>query len=200
MSEKPTGDSVAETQASGQDAVHVSDSQNQEKQDQVAYDTYRKTLGEAKKYKSETQELRQKLEEYEKAQLEEQGKYQDLYSKIKQERDEIYQAKRDLELSIAEERIRSQVVSKAKELGCIDTDALTKLVGFDGLDVDDSYNVSGQSLDMVLKKAKQDKPYLFSKPQPTIRDGVPAKDSGKIDLNSLKKDDLIAYAKKLGIR
>jgi len=59
------------------------------------------------------------------------------------------------------------------EMGCVDTDALTKLVDFTGLDIGEGNKVSVQSLEMVLTKAKQEKPYLFSKAAPVIRDGAP---------------------------
>lgn len=200
MTENTTDGSAVTPEASGQDSVNASGVENQETKDQVAYETYRKTLSEAKRFKSETAELRAKLEQYEQSQLEEQGKYQELNEKLRKERDDILKAKRDLEVRVAEEKIRSQVTTKAKELGCIDTDALTKLVDFDGLDVDDGYSVSSQSLDMVLKKAKQDKPYLFSNNAPKIRDGVPAKESGQVDVNKMSKEQIKEYAKKLGIR
>lgn len=172
MTESITDGGAIDPNGSADDQRTASGSEDQTK-DKVAYETYKRTLSEAKKFKSETAELRAKVEQYEQSQLEEQGKYRELNEKLRKEKEEIFRQKKELEASIANERIRSQVDTKARELGCIDTEMLMKAMDVEGLDVVDGYKVSEQSLEMVLNEVKEKKPYLFSKPAPKIHDGTP---------------------------
>lgn len=176
-------DSVQDHKASGED---------QKKQDQVAYETYSRTLSEAKKAKSELQEMREKLASLENEKLSHEGKKDELIQKLQKERDEVYGNLSKERKERAYEKVRAQVESKAKDLGCIDTDALMKLVEFDGLDVQDNFKVSPESLEVVLTKAKQERSYLFNKPAPKLRDGEPSVDlqTQKVDYSKLSKEDI----------
>lgn len=189
----PSSGATEQVQAGGMD---------QDNQDKVAYETYKRTLSEAKKYKSQYSEMQSKLEQYEREKLQAEGKKDEVIQKLMKEKEELYSNLTKTKQEFAYNQIRTQVELKAKEMGCVDTDALTKLVDFDGLDVLDGYKVSPQSLEMVLTKAKQEKSYLFSRPAPTIRDGAPnnSVSNGKVDFSKMSSEQLKAFAMKQGIK
>lgn len=187
-------DSVQKPQASGEEKSQ----QQKAHEDKVAYETYKRTLSEAKKFKSEAQQLKEKLGEYENKILADEGKKDEVIERLRKEKEEVYRTLKEREASFAETQIRAQVESKARELGCVDTEALTKLVDFEGLDVVDGHKVSSQSLEMVLNEAKEKRPYLFSKPAPKVHDGVPAneKPNGKVDFNKMTTEQMKEWARK----
>ncbi|MCA9313776.1 hypothetical protein KDA08_05705 [Candidatus Saccharibacteria bacterium] len=194
MTEKTTDNSVIDPKSSAQDS-DVSDISNLEKKDTVAYETYQRTLSESKKAKSQAAELKAKLEQYEQEKLMAEGKKDEVISKLKKDYEDVYGQLKKTKEEIAYSAVFNQVEKKAIELGCIDTDALTKLVDFTGLDVGEGNKVSAQSLEMVLGKAKEAKPYLFSKSAPVIHDGAPTtkivkQDTGipaKMTIEEMKK-------------
>ena len=180
----PSGGATDQVEAGGQ-----TDQDNK-----VAYETYRKTLSEAKKYKTQYAEMQTKLEQYEREKMSAEGKKDEVIQRLTKEKEELYGSLTKTKQEFAYNQIRTQVELRAKEMGCVDTDALTKLVDFDGLDVVDGYKVSPQSLEIVLTKAKQDKSYLFSKPAPKTYDGSPAvhtsnngSDINKLDIKERAK-------------
>ena len=184
-------------QASGQDSSNASGIP-ENKSDTVAYDTYRKTLNEAKTAKSKLQDAEAKLAENEQIKLEADGKKDEVIEKLRKEKADLFETNKNLTTTYAETQVRRQIELKAKELGCVDTDALVKLMDYDGLDIDDGYNISTQSLDMVMLKAKQDKSYLFSKPNPNVQDGAPVTSvsNGGVDLSKMNTKQIIEMARK----
>lgn len=187
-------DSVQQTQASGEGKSQ----EQQAHDDKVAYETYKRTLSEAKKFKSEAQLLKEKLNEYEQKILSDEGKKDEVIERLRKEKEDIYKSLKEKEASFAEVQVRGQVESKAKELGCVDVEALTRLVDFEGLDIVDGYKVSPQSLEMVLNEAKEKRPYLFSKPAPRVHDGVPANDkpNGTVNFSKMTTDEMKEWARK----
>lgn len=202
MTEKTKDSGAIDPNGSANDPS-ASGNENQDNlTDTVAYDTYKRTLGEAKKAKSELSDMRAKLEQYENAKLEAEGKKDEIIEKQRKQIDELFGKLKTTEASFAEMQITSQVADKAKELGCIDTDMLMKIIDGKGLDIVDGYKVSTQSLEMVLNEIKESKPYLFSKPAPKIHDGAPTtmskdNDGGSRVTSKMTKDELIERAKEI---
>lgn len=187
----------AKSEGSAQTPDASGNGNQQTTEDKVAYETYKRTLSEAKKYKSEMQALKEKLASYEESKAIEEGKKDEVIERLRKEKEEAYNNLKQREAQFAEKTIRSQVEAKAIEAGCVDVDALCKLVDFDGLDVD-GFEVSQQSLEMVIGEAKEKRPYLFSKPAPKVHDGVPAneKPNGTVDFSKMTTEEIKAYARK----
>lgn len=192
MTETIKDGGAIEPKSGAQDPIDASGSTDP-KQDTVAYSTFSKVLDERKRDNARMLEYKAKSEQYEQEKLEAEGKWQEIANKEKDRADKVAKELQTERASRAEDKIRTQISRKAKELGCVNTDDLIELMGFEGLDIVDGYKVSEQSLDMVLGKVKQEKAYLFSKPAPNIQDGTPANTVSQVKQESaanLSKDEL----------
>lgn len=200
MTETTTVSSANDHTSGAQDSA-ISDSDNQKK-DTVSYDTYSRTLNEAKKAKLKAQEFEAKIAQYEQEKLQAEGKKDEVISLVKKERDELANQIKKIKDESKYAAVKNQVEMKAKELGCVDTEAIIKLGNFSGLEVDDENRINPQSLELVLGKMKQDKPYLFSKQAPNIHDGAPANKvaNGKVDISSMSLEEMKKFAMKNNIK
>ena len=155
------------------------------------------------KQNKEKQELLSRLQEKEQAQLQAEGKKDELIAILKKEKSEIAKMFAETKAKYAHKSVSSQVALKAKELGCVDTDLLTKAIDLETLQVslvDDDYNVDGQGLMAKLEEIRKTKPFLFKQSGPQIRDGVPSgkvDNNQKVDFTKLSPKELIELARKM---
>lgn len=123
----------------------------------------KETAQEAKKYRQTNAELKAKLEQLEKERLESQGKFQEIAQKEKERAEKLEKDLQQTRAMFAMRSVTSQIESEAARLGCVDTNALIKLLDLNELEVDDEFKVDGQSLKAVLDRATKEKSYLFQK-------------------------------------
>lgn len=156
----------------------VSDSA-QENQDQVSasggndtvkYDTYKRTLGEAKKYKSEVETLKSRLSELEQSQLSAEGKKDELIDSLKKQNNDLNSKLSQAVGNFAKSKVHEVMMSEASKLGCQDPELLIRAYGsdLDAIDFDDSFNPDREQIIMTLNKVKTERPFLFSKPGPKV--------------------------------
>ena len=182
-----------------QKATEVSDSA--QNKDSVAYETYRRTLSEAKRVKAERDELRERAALLEQQKLESEGNKDELINTLKKQLAEKEKRYKDSVGNYAYQSVKSQIESEAAKLGCVDTDALSKLVNLDVLDIDETtFRAEAEQVKLLIDEVKNQRPYLFSKAGPKLDPHVPRTgDLRTTPLDPLKmsKDELIASIKAL---
>lgn len=165
-------------------------------------DKWRSASEEAKRYRQAAAEERRKREEMETARLQEEGKHQELAEKYRKERDEALERATRATDSYARKTVGAQVRAVAAEMGCIDTDALVKLVNLDDIPVDDDFNVDPVSVKSILEKERKGRSYLFGKSAPKVHDMAPnpnpdTKQSEKTLDQMTMKEKMMLLKKKL---
>lgn len=157
--------------------------ENKQKKDTVAYDTYRKVLGEKKKRDEQLQEMAERLKSLEQKEMEAKGEQQKLIEALRRDLSEKDQKLKQVHQSFAWNNLESQLKTFAAKEGCRKPDALVKLmdaVDFEGIEVDDKYHVNGEDLTRVVGKYKSEYPELFKQGTPKVDDMTP---SNKVQKN-----------------
>ena len=161
--------------------------------DSVSYDSHLKLLNEKKKAQQDLADTKAKLEEYEQAKLEAEGKLQQALENQKK----IAQAEKEKGIKIfktaSEKAIRSQFLRKAEALGCVDADMAMKACDFSELQLTEDFEFDDKQLDSKIQELTKSKPYLFKKeftlpPDVTPGGQTPANKS----INDLSIDELKA--------
>lgn len=146
----------------------------------VPVDTLRRASREAKEFRQKLQSERAKLAEREaelhaikQAQLEQQGKYKEMYEAQTLQAKKFQEEYEALQKKVVYEKVSSAVKMEAKDAGCVDPNAFLKLTSLDSLEVDDNLQVSKESLLDIISKGKEKLPYMFQKNAPVIADTAP---------------------------
>lgn len=171
------------------------------------------TAAEAKKYRQqkaklaeEMEAIRRENEELKTARLKEQGQYKEIAESTQKKLEEAEAARKADRAKYAYERATSRMAAEAIKLGCQRPEDLIKLAAADGLIQElelsqEDFSVTPDSLKTVTEKAQKQYSYLFGKPTPGVRDGVPNTTTqtppSQKNLATLKMDELIALAKTL---
>lgn len=137
----------------------------------------KETAEEAKKYRQKNAEFQARFEAIENERLAEQGKWKEIAEQQKARADKAEKEAKEKHAKFALRTVESQVKAEAAKRGCVDSDALLKLMDISELDVDDDYSVNGTTMASALEKLQKEKPYLFPKQAASHRDLPP--NSGK---------------------
>lgn len=155
------------------DAVSVDD---QPKKNTVAYETYKRSVNAEKKFKSENEALKARLDAYEKDKLESEGKYKELNDQLRKEIEHTKSARKSDAAGFIQAQLQSQLEVEAAKHGCIDTEVLMSLANLPGLveDVDmDTYRAAPDKIVEEVERVRKARPYLFEKPTPKIDPTMP---------------------------
>jgi len=149
---------------------------NQAKKDTVAYETYKKLLGEKKSRDERNTQLENKLRDYEQRDLQSKGQYEEVILSLKGEVGELKGqiAKRDEAYIMS--KVESAVKTKALELGCVNPDKLLRLLDSEkirGLEIDSNYNVSSRDVEYLVNEGKKENDFLFRKNKANVTDADP---------------------------
>ena len=163
MEENAANEGRAQDQQEVRDSV-VETSSEETSQPTLSYDTYKRTVGEAKKYKHQLTEAQEKLKLYEQKEMEAAGQHADLIaalraenSKLKldvEERDQVYQWSKRSE-SLKNELTRA---------GCIKSDHLLRLIDesvLNEIEIDDNFNPVSDDVKRVVENFKGDPDYGY---------------------------------------
>jgi hypothetical protein len=155
-------------------------------EDKVAYDTYKKLLGEKKKRDEEVSALAQRLKSYEEKELEASGKHSELIeslrSQLKEKDESLSGLKKEIETREKKEAwntVTSQIKDAAMSEGCMSPDKLLKLLDKSDLKALEVMEESGKikvntdDLKRLMEKARKENEFLFKKPDPKINDLTP---------------------------
>jgi len=150
----------------------------------VAYESYAKLLGEKKKLQSEHLEAKVKLEEYEQAKLEAEGKLKEANENLKKLLSKEKQDKAELFKNVASKTVKHQFQRAAEKLGCVDPETAMKVVNFDDLEITEDFEFDNTKLEAKLQDLTKSKPFLFKKDFKLPADVTPGS-SSKIPSKSL---------------
>lgn len=171
------------------------------KDDKVSYDTYKKTLSEAKKLKEALKQKDELLQQLEQKKLEAEGNKDELINQLKDKLAKTEKAQKEQFSNFVFQSLDAQVREEALRLGCIDPDAIVKLADMSAVEIDSqTYKADKEQLGQLLEEMKRKKPYLFSKSGPKINSDLPGGVIKKEDKKSYKdmtKDELWAELKKI---
>ena len=157
-----------------------------------------------RKAHEELEKTRAELNAIREAKAKEAGDYKTMYEDLKAKFAQESEGRVKDKANFAFKTVTSQFAAEAAKLGCAKPDDLLKLATADGLindlDVSESdFSVQPDSLKAAVERAQKSYGYLFAKPTPAVRDGVPnqnkQKPVQKPDLSSMKMEDLIKLAK-----
>lgn len=189
-----TSDARGAGQGTDTDNQGNNDSGTSGAEDQVAYSTYQKTLHQAKKARTENEELRQRLDSYEQEKLEAQKKYEDLYRKEREQREKTEGKYSELSKKIEDQTKRSAMQSHLAKLG-IDpkySDKALNLVDLSDLHIDDMNNeVVGA--EAAAQRFREEYDVFFKARKPGVSHGAP--DSAGVDkpVEQMTKEELYAH-------
>jgi tRNA U34 5-carboxymethylaminomethyl modifying enzyme MnmG/GidA len=200
MSDNQSAAGGAADQSSGaQDQVTSEAAQGSK--DQVSYDTYRKTVSEAKKLKEALRQKEEMLALAEHQKLEAEGKKDELIQQLKLKADKLEKEKNNLFSNFVYSSLDQQLRDEAAKLGCIDSEALSKLVDVEGVDVDPkTFKADRDQLVAVIEEVKKARPYLFQKGGPKINAQLPSGQAKQVEHKELKdmsKEELWAELKRI---
>lgn len=171
MSEEEKGTSGAPGQeASGQAQEYQQDPASGGSQDTVKYETYKKTLGEAKKYKSQLEELQDRLSSLEQEKLQAEGNKEELIESLKKEVNQWKGKATKAVSSFAKSKVHEAMMREASKAGCQDPELVLRAYAqdLDEIDFDDQFNPDLDQLKTTLERVRQERPYLFGKEAPKI--------------------------------
>lgn len=190
--------------ANGDQGNHaVADAANgdQPTRNSVQYETYRKVVGHNRSLQSRLDELEAKATELEQAKLASEGRKDELIESLKQQLGERDTRLKDVTSTFAYQSVTNQVKAQAAKLGCVDADALTRLMDLSEVEVDNNnFSVNPDQIGALIEQSKQTYPYLFGKPAPKFADGVPNHaQKHDVDISNMSADELQKfYVKKFG--
>lgn len=185
---------MSESKAVGDGAQDTSGVDEKKTKDQVSYETYSRVLDEAKRAKAKQQELEVRLKSIEDEKLQETGKHQELAQKKTQEADELRKMLESEKIQRKWESVSHRIKDAATKAGCVDADDLIKIgPAFDQVFKDDKVDVDDKDIELIIKTAKEKKPYLFNKPGASAKTITPGFENTKItDVNKLSKNQIMS--------
>lgn len=184
---------------SGSDQTIQTNTNNASGENKVAYETHKKLLGEKKSIQAKYEEIEKKFNEMNENKLASEGKKDELLEAYKQKIG-TYEEKFN---NFAYSAVSNNVALEAQQMGCIDKDALVKLVDLTSLNVGDNFSVDTDEVKTMLEQVKKERPYLFKPVNPNVNTGTPRdfnSETGKVDFSKMSHDEMVAYANKHGIK
>lgn len=161
--------------------------------DRVSYESYRKTLDEAKREREKRRELESELESLRTKELEEKQQWQTLaddYKKKFQQTQEELSKERETRKW---EMVTTAIKSKAQSAGCVDPDKLIKI--FDKSDFEllqaEQGKIKDESLSMLIDKAKKENPFFFGSQQVKVHDALPMSGFAEKKAEEMSKQDIL---------
>lgn len=191
MSVENQGDSVTSSESSGQPS----------NKDSVAYETYRKVLGESKSLKAKLQEYETKEAEREQTVLAEQGKLKEALELSVKKQKELEGALNAKEKAFAKKVFTKEVESVALQLGARKEalEDIVKVGDWSSVEIDEDFTINQDQLKASLANLAKSKPFYFTSSPKTPADvsaGANGAPKGKA-LSELTKDEILAQLKQV---
>lgn len=191
MSEESKGSSGAPEETSG-----LTDQENHQEQsasgkDKVSYDTYRKVLSEKKKMAEERAQLAAKLQEFEEAKLQAEGKKDEMIETYKKKLVDVESKYKRAVGAFAQKSIVEAFKTEALKAGCQDAylEKLVRLTDIPAEAIDEDFNPNYELLRELVEGAKKENSIFFNVQKPAPRTGTPAnKVEDGTDLSKLTLD------------
>jgi predicted RNase H-like nuclease (RuvC/YqgF family) len=169
------------------------------KEDKVSYDSFRKSVEAEKNARKRAQELEQRVQDFERKEMEAKGQYEKLVQQLKEENDRLKTDVKKERETYLWERVTTGIKTEAAKAGCQSPDKLIKLLDkndFETLQADaDGYNLKQESLSALIEKAKKENSFLFSAPSVKIADASPSsrvQTQVSKSLDQMSKEEILA--------
>ncbi len=184
MEDNQSGNSVANDEvASGQQS-----------KDSVAYETYKRTVGEVKKLKSELDGFRQKEAEREQAALSEQGKYKEALDAATKKQKELEVTLKEKEKVFARNIFTKEAKSVALQMGAMPEalEDIVKVGNWSDVEIDDKFEINSDQLKEAVSRLQKEKPFYFKKDSSSPRTvdsrttSVKQKDNEDLSIEEIK--------------
>ncbi|MEJ5328406.1 MAG: hypothetical protein WHU54_09210 [Candidatus Bathyarchaeia archaeon] len=202
MAQNEVTEPVAQV-ADSSGAVTEEKGQEEQKKDFVAYDTYRRAVGEVKALKAKLNELLAQKEAEEQQRLAEQGRWKEkaeLLEKTLREKDErLNNVVSTFARRVFEESVKqvAQDVGVRKEA----VQDVLRVADFSDIEVTEDFTVNQQQLKAKLEALAKEKPWFFEQKKPQVPSATPfvtdASMVGTKKLEDLSWDELRALAKSI---
>lgn len=156
----------AQDQQEVRDSVVEESSEIKTSQPELSYDTYKRTVGEVKKFKTQLTEAQEQLKAYQQREMEAQGKHQDLIAALRQENQKLKAGIEERDQVYTWSKRSEALRHTASQHGCVKPDHLLRLMDQDVLnqiEVDEQYNPILEDVNRVVEsfKGNPDYQYLF---------------------------------------
>lgn len=151
--------------------------------DVVAYETYRKTLGLAKKREQELEAERAEKQKLLEEKLAVEGKKDELIESWKKKYEALENKTKKAVGSFSYKVLASAISQEAVKEGCINVNDLIQLTDLGAVNMDDEFNVDQEQVKEMILRNKKERPYLFANKTSAPNTGIPAngKDAFKAD-------------------
>ena len=146
---------------------------NKQKNDSVAYETYKKALGLAKKREAELEVERAEKQKLLEEKLQTEGKKDELIESLKKKYSESEDKLKKVVGSFANRSLKNAISLEASKEGCIDTEALLKLTELSAEMIDDEFNANQDMIKDLVESSKKNYSFLFPKSAPAAKTGTP---------------------------
>ena len=178
------------------DSTTEASSTEEAKQDQVSYDSFRKSVEAEKRARERAQALEAELEAKKQAELEAQGKHEEIIQSLKSKLHETESVLKSEREKYLWNNVTSAVKTEAAKHGCKNPDKLVKLLDREDFSMLQAENgqIMAQSLSALIDKAKKENDFLFTAPAVKINDAVP---SSKVDQPRAKSPNEMSSSEKL---
>lgn len=161
MSEETTSDQVAPQEAQGQTEAGGAEGVNNEmpKDNQLAYETYKRAVAQRAKFKEEAEAARQEAERLKQQVLEQEGKKEEALAYWKTKALDLEENYKKDKQSYVWNVVGGQLKAELASQGCVNPDKAIKLIDkaeLKSIEVDDQYRVSADDLKRIVESVKND--------------------------------------------
>ena len=163
---------MSEDKGAGGADNQVSDSVDKT-EDKVAFTTYSKVLSEKKKKDAEVTELKAQLDAISQKELESQGKFKEMNDQLKKQVAEKDSKLKNMFQEFGTKTLKGSFQAEAKTAGCVDPDALYKLVDLSTVEISDDFSFNSDQLKTLITESQKSRPYLFKKDVVNHKDATP---------------------------
>jgi hypothetical protein len=165
----------------------------------VAYDTYRKTVGEVKSLKSQLAEYKAKEAELEQAKLTEQGKYKEALDAAQKKAKELEDKLQNSTKLFTKNLFTKEAKAVAMQMGAVDSalDDIVKVGDWSSVEIDENMQVNSEQLKEAMAKLAKEKSFFFKKTPTSPKDVNPNGGAPGISkkLEDLSTEELIKLIK-----
>jgi hypothetical protein len=161
-----------------------------------------KILSEKKKLASDYAELKAKVDAIEQEKMEAQGKLKELNDTLKKQLSDKDNQVKSLVKEFGSRTLKQSFMQEAAKAGCVDADALYRLVDLSNVDVSEDFGFDQEQLKTAITDAQKSRSYLFQKTAAQVKDATPnnkQKTTPETDVSKMDFKQLQALlASKLG--
>lgn len=164
---------------------------NDQGKNTVSHESFSKVLGEKKKAQEKLNELQGRLDEYEQAKLEAEGKLKEALDNQKKLTEKFKNDNVEIIKRVGSKAAKSQFTREVEKLGCIDSDAAFMMTDFSDLEMDAEFEYDKTKLVDKIQGLTKSKAYLFKKDFVLPNDINPSvgKSTG-LDLSKLSESEI----------